>query len=563
MIRKPDPNSSDIYSGERTVLFRCGNWCYQGKVTLDYGHKSSDDDDDSNDSDGTETRMSLRDIPRLIPLLQRQQSKLAFFCNSNAIPQTSPFLKPLQYAQEAQDFIAEQLISQEVNDVMERMEKMYTWMDDDNTKSYFELTADKSNDNTRDIMDDIQCICSKTYARGLVFITMYFEDTFYVSVSDGSGDQPLLDVRFPDVSNQGEGVMLRDYGDSPKEGMGMWTKLTLWQSLAADVKLQQIIKPKTMKTKNLSSKAYIQSYCVLKNKGGDGGSEQGSFRTALFRFGSWCYSGRVQLTPKIALVDLPHVIPALRMQQSRLEFLCDVSQMPGRSPFVKPLEFAMKIAPVMESEVVNAEGVLNNLVERLSSMGLGDSISQWLEGDPTDSFFEFQFADDKESQAAHKDVEIMCSKCYDPNGIVTISIYFEGTYYLTLLEGGGEQPLLDSKFPNVSGKGRGYQIRAYDNGVDGWKSLRKVSVWQTSAAMQKEMEGRISQVSSSKFPWEKQILINAVISVSRRWMSSVRLFDNCMAPATLTIYFRLERTRQLVEQASGMQSLLPRREMRN
>lgn len=44
------------------------------------------------------------------------------------------------------------------------------------------------------------------------------------------------------------------------------------------------------------------------------------------RFGSWCYSGTVQLTPTLALADIPHVIPALRMQQSKLDFMCDVSQ---------------------------------------------------------------------------------------------------------------------------------------------------------------------------------------------------------------------------------------------
>lgn len=44
------------------------------------------------------------------------------------------------------------------------------------------------------------------------------------------------------------------------------------------------------------------------------------------RFGSWCYSGTVQLTPTLALVDIPHVIPALRMQQSKLDFMCDVAQ---------------------------------------------------------------------------------------------------------------------------------------------------------------------------------------------------------------------------------------------
>jgi len=257
------------------------------------------------------------------------------------------------------------------------------------------------------------------------------------------------------------------------------------------MKLSTLLAPRVKKTKNLASDSYMQSYIVMKPNKEEGND---TFRTALFRFGSWCYSGRVQLTASLALADLPHVIPALRMQQSRLEFLCDVSAMPSRSPFVQPMEFAMKAASVMEDEVVASEDVLNNLVERLSSMGLGDSISQWLEGDPSQSFFEFSFASTPETDKAHKNVELMCTKCYTPNGLVTICIYFGGVYYLSLQEGGGEQPLLDSKFPNVAGKGRGYQIRAYSSGVDGWDSLRKVSIWQTQSAMQDEMEARIDKV---------------------------------------------------------------------
>lgn len=48
-----------------------------------------------------------------------------------------------------------------------------------------------------------------------------------------------------------------------------------------------------------------------------------------------------------------------------------------------------------------------------------------------------------------------------------------------------------SRFPNVSTKGRGYQIRAMANGVEGWEELRKVSVWQTAAALQLEMEAKM------------------------------------------------------------------------
>ena len=35
MVRYAAPNSQDIFSGEREVMFRCGNWCYIGKVVID------------------------------------------------------------------------------------------------------------------------------------------------------------------------------------------------------------------------------------------------------------------------------------------------------------------------------------------------------------------------------------------------------------------------------------------------------------------------------------------------------------------------------------------------
>lgn len=46
----------------------------------------------------------------------------------------------------------------------------------------------------------------------------------------------------------------------------------------------------------------------------------------------------------------------------------------------------------------------------------------------------------------------------------------------------------------MSAKGRGYQIRAMTDGPDGWDELRKVSVWQTAAALQEEMEKKMLEV---------------------------------------------------------------------
>jgi hypothetical protein len=58
------------------------------------------------------------------------------------------------------------------------------------------------------------------------------------------------------------------------------------------------------------------------------------------------------------------------------------------------------------------------------------------------------------------------------------------TIYVSILEGDKENPLLDSRFPDVSGKGRGYQIQAHAEGLPEWPELRKVSVWQTVGALE-------------------------------------------------------------------------------
>lgn len=66
------------------------------------------------------------------------------------------------------------------------------------------------------------------------------------------------------------------------------------------------------------------------------------------------------------------------------------------------------------------------------------------------------------------------------------------------MDGSEEQPLLDSRFPDVSAKGRGYQLQTYPNGVDGWDGLRKVSIWQTATALEQEFRDRAAMLAQSK-----------------------------------------------------------------
>ena len=152
------------------------------------------------------------------------------------------------------------------------------------------------------------------------------------------------------MSHRGQGVHVSNYTDTT----AIWRKMTLWHSLANEVP-----KPRTeppAKVTDLSMADYTQMYMVMKSRGA--GDAASSYRNVLFRFGSWCYSGAVQLAPSFALGDIPHVIPALRTQQSKLEFMCDVAKMPRRSPYTKPMESFMKQLGTMSGEIHHAEAVL-------------------------------------------------------------------------------------------------------------------------------------------------------------------------------------------------------------
>lgn len=287
--------------------------------------------------------------------------------------------------------------------------------------------------------------------------------------------------------------------------------------------------PVKLRTSNLSSSNYEQTYVIMKSAWDASSPVLSTHRDVFFRFGSWCYVGRVQLTPTLGLADVPYVIPALRMQQSRLEYFCDTSNVPTNSSFTPVLQYVKNIVPHVESLIVSSEDSLRALITRLSTMGLSDSVESWLEvsqivmklyfinnslferfnilfgnikkylqGDSSNSFFEFKCVNDDNTTTLFKEIEIVVSKSYHPSGIITIMIFFQGTVYVTVLEGGGENPLLDSRFPDISGKGRGYQLQSYIDGIDGWPGLRKVSIWQTVAALEQEFKDRVSRLAQAK-----------------------------------------------------------------
>lgn len=306
-----------------------------------------------------------------------------------SIPKESKFSEPVEFLNKASIFFASEILSPKVENDIQQMSNTYSWIDDDASSTYFELELQSA----PTCMNGISIIASKTYTSGLIIISIYCGQSIYFMLQSGEGDQQLLDVRFPDVSDHGQGINLRSYNDSEE----IWSKLFLWHCIDSSDshKLSRIELPKP-KTLSIASQDYQQTYCIMKSAWDESVNNFSVYHDAIFRFGSWCYAGRVQLVPVLSLPDVPFIIPALRVQQSRMDYLCDARAIPITSPFAAVLDYVNTISPIIEQQVQESESTLNALISRLSNIGLGDSVRSWLDGDPNQSFFEFKVSPDAE-----------------------------------------------------------------------------------------------------------------------------------------------------------------------
>lgn len=65
LIMNADPADSESKSEDNhEVFFRCGNWCYKGQIQ--FGGVS----------------LTTEQLPVVIPLLQKQQGSLRYYCNA-------------------------------------------------------------------------------------------------------------------------------------------------------------------------------------------------------------------------------------------------------------------------------------------------------------------------------------------------------------------------------------------------------------------------------------------------------------------------------------------------
>ncbi|KAL3668311.1 hypothetical protein V7S43_006404 [Phytophthora oleae] len=432
------------------VLFRCGNWCYSGKVDLG----SAD--------------LELADLPVVVPALQKQQASLQYLCEWKAMPSTSQYSLPLETLYDVYDFVGAELSSERIERKLIKAAEDHAWVDGDddgNSKTFFELQS-----GGYECFDGVDIVASKTFVRGLVLLVIYYQRSFYVVLQAADGEQPLLDVRFPDLSAHLQGIHLQSYREDDCSNM---KKLTLWQ--AANVgKHQSPPKPLKVQCKDVSGTGYNQTFLIRRTPRTEGSTNTPSLREVLFRFGNWCYNGHVDLGPKLELSDIPIIIPMLRRQQSALTFMCEVSKMPATSLFTPSMEHLAEIVPAMQEEMSKAEQFVQTLAQTGGSFVKGKgNVGSWLEDDNVECFFEIAMA----KCAALQDVEAIASKIH-VGGVVLVLLYYDYTFYVYLESGEEEQPLLDTNFPDVSLQKEGIQLKSYRNGVSGCEELRRISLWK-------------------------------------------------------------------------------------
>jgi hypothetical protein len=175
---------SDNPKGIREVFFRCGQWCYKGDVEF------------------FDLPINTAALPTLIPTLQRQQNKMRYYCSASSIPSTSIYAEPMQFIEDGIEFIASEIVSEKIEKELKRWSKVFQWIEQDTARTYFELLCDPS----ASAVENIDLIANKTYNHGLIIISIFYKNSIYFVLQDGEGDQPLLDVSFPNVSRHGQGT---------------------------------------------------------------------------------------------------------------------------------------------------------------------------------------------------------------------------------------------------------------------------------------------------------------------------------------------------------------------
>ena len=453
-------------STTREAFYRCGSMCYQGELELDLQHIFD---------------TSLDNIPLILSKLQQQKNEFkSYQCDSdNDIPESKSFRLPLHELERAQSFVASELSSAGIaNDI-----KKHSWAKSDDDDVYFELVGDTSR-----LFPDILLACSTVRSNdGRAFIYIYFEGVILTAAIRNSDKFCILnDLNVSNFTGCSDGSTLAMYSGN------CWMKLSMFKANQRKTEKSPTPPPlldcrlsETFQKGLASDSIYVQSYIILKAAG-----NKRKEREVMFRFGSWCYSGKVDLQTHICLQDVPALIREVRLAQPNLNFVGDVLTLSETNRFFKPMQRMTRFLPkYLEEEAASCE----------------DYLRQILDEEVSENDYFFEFACNKESMAFNnlEAVELVCNKIYNGNGVIAISIYLSGNWYLMFEDGSSESPLLDSKFPGLSNKRNGIQLKAYQVGCENWTELRSLSLWQVASLPKVEKIVSIDGVYLESNTWTK------------------------------------------------------------
>jgi hypothetical protein len=199
-----------------------------------------------------------------------------------------------------------------------------------------------------------------------------------------------------------------------------------------------------------------------------------STRPAFFRFGGWCYGGNVVVPHgpgEMTMDALTGVLPSIGEQQREMSFSTELERLPTGSRQYLALLRIQRAAEYLLDQLVAAEAELDKLRQFLVTRGQ----TPWVDDESRNVYFELQFT--TEGAQPLQCVEVAMSKMHI-NGVMMSTMYFGGTLYATLASGAtGEHALLDSSFPDVTTKGRGYTIGAAPHSF-----FKKFAVWEGTEA---------------------------------------------------------------------------------
>ena len=179
-----------------------------------------------------------------------------------SITETTEFACSLKTVDEAYSYLVDELTSNRITGKLSKLRQSYVWLEDA-SQSFFELIGDVYSS-----MNDIECVCSKLYMDGLILILMYLEGIFYAVVQESNCEEPLLDIEFPDIANEGEGLTLALYDEPTKKTNIVWRKLSIWESTknyGSDTSMSpQKVHIDSTNT-DFSSASYQHTYCETFN----------------------------------------------------------------------------------------------------------------------------------------------------------------------------------------------------------------------------------------------------------------------------------------------------------